>query len=133
MRTAKSNWTKKKQETYVYSLLRGRIHGYYRFLKRFYGLAQIQLILQERIDKTLEFKHQARLDDTIIVTKGNIEEHEMEMKATMKKLEEAGYRLHLKKANSSKEKGGTPKKTKRNQTITRQTRSNHENKYSRRN
>ena len=46
---------------------------------------------------TKQFKHPAWLDDILIVTKGNIEEHETEVKKTMKKLKEAGYRLHPKK------------------------------------
>ena len=65
--------------------------GYYRFLKGFYGLADIPTIFQERIDKTLEFKHPAWLDDIIIVTKGSAEKHEAEIKETMKELAEAGY------------------------------------------
>ena len=68
--------------------------GYYRFLKGFYGLADIPSIFQERIDKTLEFKHPAWLDNIIIVTKGTIEKHEAEVEETRRKLENAGYRLH---------------------------------------
>ena len=77
------------------------IHGFlcinYRFLTGFYGLADIPTIFQERIDKTLEFKHPVWLDDIIIVTKGSAEKHEADIKETMKKLEEAGYRLNPKK------------------------------------
>ena len=71
--------------------------GYYPFLKGFYGLADIPTIFQERIERTLEFKLPAWLDDIIIVTNGTIEKHESETKETMEKLDEAGYRLHLKK------------------------------------
>ena len=71
--------------------------AYYRFLETFYGLADIPAIFEKRLDKTLELKHPAWLDDIIIVTKGSAEKHEMEMKETMKKLEEAGYRLNPKK------------------------------------
>ena len=50
-----------------------------------------------RMDRQkLEFKHPAWLDDIIIGTKGNIEDSETEVKETMKKLEEADYRLHPK-------------------------------------
>ena len=49
--------------------------GYYRFLKGFYGLADIPTIFQEKIDQTLENKHPAWLDDIIVVTKGSKEEH----------------------------------------------------------
>ena len=81
----------------IFTVTGGEFTGYYRFLKGFYGLADIPTIFQERIDKTLEFKHPAWLDDIIIVTKGTVEKHETEIKQTMKKLEEAGYRLHPKK------------------------------------
>ena len=37
------------------------------------------------------------LDDIIIVTRGTIEKHESEVKEKMRKLDEAGYRLHTKK------------------------------------
>ena len=81
----------------IFTVTGGEFTGYYRFLKGFYGLADIPTIFQDRIDKTLEFKHPAWLDDIIIVTKGTVEKHETEIKETMKKLEEAGYRLHPKK------------------------------------
>ena len=81
----------------VFTVTGGEFTGYYRFLKGFYGLADIPTIFQERIDRTLEFKHPAWLDDIIIVTKGTIEKQESEVKETMKKLDEAGYRLHPKK------------------------------------
>ena len=77
---------------------RRRDHGVLPFLEKFYGLADIPTIFQGRIDKTQVFKHPAWLDYITIVTKGNIEEHETEVKETMKKLEEAGYRLHPKKS-----------------------------------
>ena len=48
------------------------------------------------------FKHPARLDVLKIVTKGSAEKHEMEVKETMKKLEDAGYRFNQKKANFPK-------------------------------
>ena len=81
----------------IFTVTGGEFTGYYRFLKGFYGLADIPTIFQERLDRTLEFKHPAWLDDIIIVTKGTIEKHESEVKETMKKLDEAGYRLHPKK------------------------------------
>ena len=81
----------------IFTVTGGEFTGYYRFLKGFYGLADIPSIFQERIDKTLEFKHPAWLDDIIIVAKGSAEKHEAEIKETMKKLEEAGYRLNPKK------------------------------------
>ena len=64
----------------MFTITGGEFAGYYGFLKGFYGLADIPTIFQERIDKTLELKHSAWLDDIIIVTKGTIEKHEVEEK-----------------------------------------------------
>ena len=84
------------QNLCIFTITGGEFTGYYRFLKGFFGLADIPAIFQERIDKTLEFKHPAWLDDITIVTKGTKEKHEAEVKETMMKSENAGYRLHLK-------------------------------------
>ena len=81
----------------IFTVTGGNFTGYYRFLKGFYGLADIPTIFQERIDTTLEHKHPAWLDDIIIVTKGNLEKHEMEVRETMTKLERAGYKLNSNK------------------------------------
>ena len=80
----------------IFTVTGGDFTGYYRFLKGFYGLADIPTIFQERIDTTLKHKHPAWLDDITIVTKGSIDEHETEVRET-KKLEQAGYRLNPKK------------------------------------
>ena len=64
---------------------RQRIYGILPFLERFYGLADIPTFFQERIDRTLEFKHPAWLDDIIIVTKGTIEKHNSEVKKNNEK------------------------------------------------
>ena len=66
----------------IITVTRGNSTGYYRFLKGFYGLADTPTIFQERIDTTLEHKHPAWLDDIIIVTKGNLEKHELEVRET---------------------------------------------------
>ena len=87
----------------IFTITGGEFTGYYRFLKGFYGLADIPTIFQERIDKTLEFKHPAWLDDIIIVTKGTIDKHEAEVKETMENLEKAGYRLHPNKCEFFKQ------------------------------
>ena len=89
----KSNWTK-RQETYSHMW---RIQGIRPFLKGFYGLADNPTNFQERIYKTLEYKQPALRDDMIIVTKGDVKKHEAEVRKTMKKLENAGYRLNPKK------------------------------------
>ena len=75
----------------------GEFTGYYPFLKGFYGLADIPTRFQERIDATLEHEHPAWLHDITIVNKGNRDKHEAEVRETMNKLEQAGYRLNTKK------------------------------------
>ena len=79
---------------------------FYRYRRRIYGIIPVHERLlrfrghsnnfQERIDRTLELKHPAWLDDIVIVTKEKIEKQESEVKETMRKLDEAGYRLYLK-------------------------------------
>ena len=71
----------------------GNFTGYYRFLKGFYGLADIPTIFQEKIDQTLENKHPAWLDDIIVVTKGSKEQHKKELIDVLTRLENAGYKL----------------------------------------
>ena len=75
----------------IFTVTDGEFTVYYRFLKGFYGLTDIPTIFQERIDKTLEYKHPAWLDDTIKITKGDVKKHEAEVRETMKKLENARY------------------------------------------
>ena len=60
----------------MFTITRGKFSGYYRFKKRFHGLADIPTIFQEKIDPTLEYSTPAWLDDIIIVTRGNKQEHE---------------------------------------------------------
>ena len=50
--------------------------GYYRFIKGFYGVADIPTIFQEKYDRTLEYCTTAWLDDIIVITGGNREDHE---------------------------------------------------------
>ena len=77
----------------IFAVTGGNFTGYYRFLKGFYGLADIPTIFQEKIDQTLENKHPAWLDDIIVVTKGSKQKHLEELPDVLSKLENAGYRL----------------------------------------
>ena len=77
----------------IFAITGGNFTGYYRFLKGFYGLADIPTIFQEKIDQTLENKHPAWLDDILVVTKGTKEQHTRELIEVLTKLENAGYRL----------------------------------------
>ena len=57
----------------IFTVTGGEFTGYCRFLKGFYSLVDLPTVFQERIDKTLEFKHSAWPDDIITVTKGSVE------------------------------------------------------------
>ena len=65
-------------------------------MKRFYGLAGNPTIFQERINRTLEYKHPEGLHYIKLVTKGDAKKHEAEVRETMKQLENAGFRLNPK-------------------------------------
>ena len=74
----------------VFALTGGNFSGYYRFKKGFYGLADIPTIFQEKIDRTLEYCTPAWLDDIIVVTRGNKQDHEKKLFDILNKLEKAG-------------------------------------------
>ena len=76
---------------------RRRIHGILPFLKGILWTGRHTDHIPGTDRQTLEFTHPAWLDDIIIVTKGTMEKHEVEVRETMRKLENAGYRLHPKK------------------------------------
>ena len=75
----------------IFAITGSTFTGYYRFLKRFYGLADISTLFQEQIDQTLENKQPACLDDILVVTKG---QHNRELIEVLTKLVNAGYRLN---------------------------------------
>ena len=63
-------WILKFDLDYAYGqLLLSREARYFRFMKRFYGLADTPTIIQEKTDQTLENKHSAWLDYKIVDTK----------------------------------------------------------------
>ena len=74
----------------IFTVTGGDFTGYYRILKGFYGLADIPTIFQERQNTRIQ---------TPRLVGGSAEKHEAEIKETMKKLEEAGYRLNPKKCD----------------------------------
>ena len=53
---------------------------------------------QEKIDRTLENSSPAWLDDIIVVTRGNEQEHEKKLFDVLSKLEKAGYRASKQKS-----------------------------------
>ena len=82
----------------VFALTGGNFSGYYRFKKGFYRLADIPTIFQEKIDRTLEYCTPAWLDDIIVVTRGNKQDHEGKLFDILNKLEKAGYRASRRKS-----------------------------------
>ena len=88
----------------VFAINGGNFSGYYRFRKGFYGLADIPTIFQEKIDRTLEYCTPAWLDDILVVTRGNREDHKKKLFDVLKKLENAGYRASERNPNPSKTK-----------------------------
>ena len=85
--------SKNASDISIFAVTGGNFTGYYRFLKGFYGLADIPTIFQEKIDQTMENKHPAWLDDILVVTKGTKEQHKRELINVITKSENAGYRL----------------------------------------
>ena len=76
-----------------------KINGYYRFLKGFYGPADIPTIFQEKIVRTLGHQIRVWLDDIIIATRGTKEQHTQNLKSVVTKLEDEGYKASKKKFN----------------------------------
>ena len=114
----------------IFTVTGTEVTVYYHFVEGLYGLENLLRIFEERIDKTQKFKHTALWDDIIVVAKGNIEDYQMEVKERMKNLEEAVYRLYPQKRELFKKKAeGAAHKLDQNGNRPLQTRSNHENKY----
>ena len=67
----------------VFALTGEKFSGYYRFKKGVYGLADIPTIFQEKIDLTLGYCTPARLDDIIVVNRGNKQDHEKKLFAIL--------------------------------------------------
>ena len=76
----------------VFALAGEKFRRYYRFKKGFYGLAHIPTIFQEKIDRTLEYCTQARIDDVIVLTRWKKQKHEKQLSDVLNKLQTHGYR-----------------------------------------
>ena len=82
----------------VFAITGGKFSGYYRFKKGFYGLADIPTIFQEKIDRTLGYCTPAWLDDIIVVSREDKQDHEEMLFHILNKLEKVGYRASRKKS-----------------------------------
>ncbi len=76
----------------VAAIVGGKATGHYRFQKGFYGLADMPVVFQTKIDKVLNYETPAWQDDIIVVTRGTAAEHGAELRKTLKRLEDNGYR-----------------------------------------
>ena len=85
-------------------MIGGKITGHYRFQKGFYGLADMPMIFQEKIDRVLDLQTPAWQDDILIVTRGEAEEHFSDVDKILKLLENAGYRACEEKPRCLKRK-----------------------------
>ena len=61
--------SEKAKNLCIFTVTGGNFTGFYQFLKGFYGLADLPTKFQEQIFKSLKNKHQAWLDDILIVKK----------------------------------------------------------------
>ena len=84
----------------VIAIVGGKVTGHYRFNKGFYGLADIPVIFQEKLDKILNYKTPVWQDDIIVVTRGSPDQHFAEV--SEKLLKKMGIGLLLKSRNFSK-------------------------------
>ena len=82
----------------VFAITGENFSGCYRLKKIFYGLADIPTIFQEIIDRTLEYRTPAWLDDIIVVKQGDRKDHGKKLFDVLRKLENAGYRASEKKS-----------------------------------
>ena len=78
-----------------FAVMGENMNGYYRFLKGFYGPADIPTNFQGKIGRTLGHQTPVWLDDNIIVTSGTKEEHNRHL---LTKLENEGYKASKEKS-----------------------------------
>ncbi len=82
----------------VAAIVGGRATGHYRFKKGFYGLADMPVVFQAKIDRVLDNAANAWQDDIIIATRGTPEEHAAELEKVLERLQQHGYRASMEKS-----------------------------------
>ncbi len=82
----------------VAPIVGGKVTGHYSFLKEFYGLADMPVVLQSKIDRVLDNSAKAWQDDIIVATRGSPEEHLTELEKVLEKHEKHGYRASIEKS-----------------------------------
>ena len=78
-------------------MIGGKVTGHYRYKTGFYGLADMPVIFQEKIDRVLEMKTPAWQDDILVVTRGSANDHFKDVNEILERLEKAGYRASSEK------------------------------------
>ena len=82
----------------VIAIFGGKVAGHYRFKRGFYGLADMPVVFQEKLDRNLNNKIPVWQDDMIIVTRGTVEQHYHEVVEILNILQEKGYRVSFEKS-----------------------------------
>ena len=82
----------------VIAIVGGRCTGYYRFNRGFYGLADMPVIFQDKMDRNLSGSALAWPDDMLVVTRGPINEHFSAVRDVLRRLDDNGYKVSLKKS-----------------------------------
>ena len=82
-----------------FNIVGGQATGTYRFLTGFYGLADMPAESQKAMDRTLNHAKNTScfLDDILIVSKGDEQEHEKLVTNVLKKLDNENLALKLEK------------------------------------
>ena len=76
----------------------GDCTGHSRFNRGFYGLADMPVIFQDKLDRVLEGKAPAWQDDMIVITKGTMSEHFEQVSDVLQELDNNGYKASLRKS-----------------------------------
>ena len=72
--------------------------GSYKVERIFYGLVDIPTEFEEKFTRTVKYPTTVWLDDTIVVTRGNTENHFTKHFSMLQKLQQNGYRATAKKS-----------------------------------
>ncbi len=82
----------------VIAIVGGDCTGHYRLNRGFYGLADMPVVLQDKLDRVLEGTAPAWQDDMIVVTRGTMSEHFEQVSDVLQKLDRTGYKASLRKS-----------------------------------
>ncbi len=81
----------------VIAIVDGDSNGHCKYNRGFYGLADMPVVFQDKLDRVLEGKNPAWQDDIIVITKGTMSEHFEQVSDVLQKLDDNGYKASLRK------------------------------------